>query len=73
MDYYFLRHDLFSDQKTCLAKVDGSAQEPWGFNHFPDPVEAHWWPIWIFEVLIEGMIESKTYFVKVDRREGPIT
>ena len=32
-----------------------------------DPVghfEAPWWPFWIFEVLIEGMIESKNLFSK---------
>ena len=42
-----------------------------GVEHFPDPVchfEVPLWPFWIFEVLIEGMIESKTYFAKVDRR-----
>ena len=36
-----------------------------GEEHFPDPVghfEAPWWPFWIFEVLIEGMIESKNLF-----------
>ena len=34
-------------------------------NFIPDPVdhfEAPWWPFWIFEVLIEGMIESKNLF-----------
>ena len=33
-----------------------------GLDPFPDPVshfEAPLWPFWIFEVLIEGMIESK--------------
>ena len=33
-----------------------------GINTFPDPVShfgAPWRPFWIFEVLIEGMIESK--------------
>ena len=32
-----------------------------GVKHFPDPVghfEAPWWPFWIFEGYIEGMIES---------------
>ena len=36
-----------------------------GFDPFPDPVghfEAPWWPFWIFEVLIEGMVESKNLF-----------
>ena len=58
------RNPECSDQKTYLAKVDGSAQKPRS-EHFPDPVghfEAPWWPFWIFEVLIEGMIESKNLF-----------
>ena len=41
-----------------------------GLDPFPDPVGhfgAPWWPFWIFEVLKEGMMESKTYLAKVDR------
>ena len=37
-------------------------------HHFLDPIGnfgGHWRPFWIFEVLIEGMIESKSYFAKV--------
>ena len=32
-------------------------------SHFGAP----WWPFWIIEVLIEGIIESKTYLAEVDR------
>ena len=46
-----------------------------GLDRFPDPV-CHfgvlWRPFWIFEVLIEGMIESKYFFFK-RCLEGPIT
>ena len=47
--------------KKPIQLIDGSAQNP-GVNPFPDPVShfgAPWRPFWIFEVLIEGMIESK--------------
>ena len=48
-------------------KVDGSVQKPRGtpVHPFPDPVGhfvTPWWPFWIFEVLTEGMIESKNLF-----------
>ena len=36
-----------------------------GVHPFPDPIGhlgAPWRPFWIFEVLIEGMIESKNLF-----------
>ena len=39
-----------------------------GLEPFPDPVghfEAPWWPFWIFEVLIEGMVESKNLFSEI--------
>ena len=45
-----------------------------GLDPFPDPVghfEAPWWPFWIFEVLIEGMVESKNLFNE-SWSEGPI-
>ena len=38
-----------------------------GAHHFPDPIGnfgALWWPFWIFEVLEEGMMESKKIFSK---------
>ena len=40
-----------------------------GVDLFPDPVGhfgAPWWPFLIFEVLIEGVLGSKTYLAKVD-------
>ena len=46
-----------------------------GLDAFPDFVGhfgAPWRPFWIFEVLIEGMIESKNLFGK-SWLEGPIT
>ena len=46
-----------------------------GLDPFPDPVghfEAPWWPFYIFEVLKEGMIESKNLFSE-SWSEGPIT
>ena len=59
----FLCHSLFSymecsDQKSCFAKVPKTV----GLHLFPDPVGhfgAPWRPFQIFEVLEEGMIESK--------------
>ena len=41
-----------------------------GEDPFPDPVGhfgAPWWPFWIIDALIEGIIESKTYLAGVDR------
>ena len=51
-------------KKLILRKLMGEPKNL-GVNHFPDPFghfEAPWWPFWIFEVLIEGMIESKNLF-----------
>ena len=45
-----------------------------GVHPFPDPIGhfgASWQPFWMFEVLIEGMIESKNLFSK-RWSEGPI-
>ena len=46
-----------------------------GGDHFPDTVGhfwAPWWPFWIFEVPIEGIIESKNLFSE-SCSGGPIT
>ena len=46
-----------------------------GLNPFPDPVDhfgAPWRPFLIFEVLIEGMMDSKNLFSE-SWWEGPIT
>ena len=46
-----------------------------GVDHFPDPVGkfgALWRLFWIFEGLIEGMIEPKNLFSE-SWSEGPIT
>ena len=53
-------------KKLIKQKLTG-APKILGVDHFQDPVghfEAPWWPFWIFEVLIEGMIESKNLFCK---------
>ena len=53
--------------KTYLIKVDRSAKN-WKTNPIPDPIRhfvAPWRPFWIIEVLIEGMIKSKTNLAKV--------
>ena len=63
-----------SDQKTYLAKVDGSAQNI-GVDPFPDPV-GHFGtpgrPVWMFEVLIKRIMESLK-LLNDSRTEGPIT
>ena len=47
-----------SKPKTYFVKVEGHAEKPrWAFWGL-------WQPFWIFEVLIEGLIESKTLFSK---------
>ena len=53
-------------KKLISRKLTG-APKILGVDHFQDPVghfEAPWWPFWIFEVLIEGMIKSKNLFSK---------
>ena len=50
---------------TGAPKNQGTAQRI--KNPFPDPVGlfgAPWRPFWIFEVLIDGMIELKNLFSK---------
>ena len=45
---------------------------PKNLDPFPEPVGhfgASWQPFWIFEVLIEEMIESKNLFDKVDWKD----
>ena len=57
-------------KKLIFLKLTG-APKILAVDSFADPVghfEAPWRPIWIFEVLIEGMIESKTYLSKFDWR-----
>ena len=52
----------FSHRRNARIKKLTGAPKILGDNHFPDPVghcEAPWQPFWIFEVLIEGMMESK--------------
>ena len=47
--------------------LTGAPKNP-GVDPFPDPVGhfgAPWWPFWIFEVVIEGMIKSKNLFSKI--------
>ena len=51
-------------KKLILRKLMGAPKDL-GVDPFPDPVGhfgAPWRPFWIFEVLIEGMIESKNLF-----------
>ena len=42
--------------KTLVATINDPV------SHFGAP----WRPFWIFEILIEGMIESKTYLEEID-------
>ena len=58
-----------ADKRSYLLKVDGKANKSKGRPLF----RPHWkcgplWPFWIFEVLIEGIIESNAYLMKVDIR-----
>ena len=62
----YLRFKTAKD-KASDKLTDGLLSE---VHPFPDAIGyfgAPWQPFWIFEVLIEGMIESKTYLAKVDR------
>ena len=48
-------------KKTYFAKVDGSAQKPGGrlLSRLRQPFWGPWQPFWIFEAIIEGMVETK--------------
>ena len=63
--YYFTNISTLI-KKLIYQNLTG-APKNLGEDHFPDPVEAPRWPFWIFEVLIEGMMESKNLLAKVDR------
>ena len=55
------RYGVAQIKKLLLRKLMGPPKIL-GVDHFQDPVghfEAPWWPFWIFEVLIEGMILLK--------------
>ena len=48
-----------------LGQKLGKLCQNLGVDHFLDNVghfEAPWWPFWIFEVLIEGVMESKNLY-----------
>ena len=57
-------------KKECLNQKTDFVKVVWGYNNLwydllPDPIGhfgAPWQPFWIFEVLKEGMIESKNLF-----------
>ena len=54
--FYFFSHERVLEELALLKIVD--------IHLFPDPVGhfgALWWPFSIFEILIEGIIKSKTY------------
>ena len=51
-------------KKLIKRKLTGAAKDL-GVDHFQDPIghfKAPSWLFWIFEVLIEGMMESKNLF-----------
>ena len=70
--FFFFSVVTFSRRRS--ARIKKLIQRKWlemannlGLDPFPDPVGhfgAPWRPFWIFEVLIEGMMESKKLFSK---------
>ena len=62
---FFFSVVYFSHRRS--ARIKKLISESWQEHPFPDPFDhfgAHWCSFWIFEVFIEGMIESNTYLAK---------
>ena len=70
---YFSHRRSALIKKLIYLKLMGMPKNL-GVDLFPDPVGhfgAPWQPFWIFEVFIEGIIDSKNFFSE-SGSEGPI-